>query len=74
MSSTRAPRLDEIRTSGTDPVGATFQLGRNGSATSTASKNVLRSALLRVVAYRPHMGSTVRRDNPAPQPATPPFR
>src|SRR5688572_27087793 len=61
VSNTRPPCRWETRTSGTGSVGATFQLGASPSVTFTASNNRLRSASLRVVAYRPHMEATLRR-------------
>jgi hypothetical protein len=42
-------------------VGATFQLGPGPAVIVTASNSALRSASLRVVAYRPHMPATLRR-------------
>ena len=66
VSTTRACRLAETRTTGTGSVGATFQLGGGAGVTTTASNSWLRSASLRVVAYRPHMvgNGTPRRADP----------
>jgi hypothetical protein len=50
----------ESRTTGTGSVGATFQLGPGPAVIVTASNSALRSASVRVVAYRPHMPVTLR--------------